>query len=188
MSVFKNLAEVISEKQFFKIEEVEDIIQTYFNIYLSDIRAGELESDAFQRERRRLMSEKSQLLLNRALIERQLLEAKLKIAEGRGREVDKNWFCRASLAFRFTKIGLSDLQDRLGTLSSIERKRNAELANTRERAFIEKLRDAIDKRHGIEHTRELFNIAHANVEFEASTTYTNIDDNILSELLQKPTV
>lgn len=155
MSVFRTLAETIYEKKFYDLEEMEGVIETYFKIFLSDAKSNELLLDSIDSEKMRVLSEMSQLGIKRAVIEKQIFDAKSKIAEGRGSEVDRFWFSRANMAFRLTKQSIVDCQARLSSLSAIQKQRNIEKANTEDRKKFVIFKSIIERRYGLEYLTEL---------------------------------
>jgi len=152
-STFKILAEVQADKNYFDLDEIETIIGVYFKIWLSDIRSNE-ELDDIIIKRNRILSEKEQIDIQKNIIERQLLEAKSMLREGRW--VDTSWMARANLAFRIKKSQIVQFQADLTNLKTIEKKRRIETANTEERIFLDKLKDFIFDLIGNDKSLELF--------------------------------
>lgn len=162
MSIFKTLAETIYEKTFFNIEEMESVIETYFKLFLSDLKANELISDSVQRERMRIVSEKNQLGIKRTAIEKQLFDAKSKIAEGKGSEVDRYWFSRANMAFRLTKQSIVRCQEALTELSYVQKQKNIQKSNNEDRITKDELLRILEERFGAEYVSELKSIVYEN--------------------------
>ena len=167
MNIFRTLAETIYEKNFFSFEEIEDIIETYFKIYLSDIKSTGLIKDSIASEKMRITSERSQLSIKRTIIEKQIFDAKAKIAEGRGSEVDRYWFSRANMAFRLTKQSIVECQDRLSVLATIEKNRNVENTMQEDRVIRVAMYKKIEERYGTEYAKQLYNevLTAAKIEF-----------------------
>lgn len=152
-STFKILAEVLADKNYFDLSEIETIIEVYFKIWLSDIRGAEKLDDIIMR-RNKILSEKEQIEIQKNIIERQLLEAKSMLREGKW--VDTSWMARANLAFRIKKSQIVHYQTELTSLKAIEKKRNIETSNTRDRIFLDKLKDYTFKLIGKDDASELF--------------------------------
>lgn len=154
MNTFKVLAEVLADKNYFEVSEVEGIIEVYFNLWLSDIRNGEIISDDIIIQRNRILSEKDQLHIKRNVIEKQLFDAKESISQRK--EVDKYWMSRANLAFRIVKDQIIRCQNHLTNLSSIERKRNIEISESESRKIKDKVFQLIKEDRGEDFAKELF--------------------------------
>jgi hypothetical protein len=169
MNIFRTLAEVIYDKNFFKIEEMESIIETYFKIYLSDANSNEFVEDALSRERIRIISEKNQLGIKRDVIEVQIFEAKTKIAEGNGHEVDRHWFNRLNAAFKFTKQEIRSCDERLTILAMAQKESNIKKANTEDRIVLDGIKAIIENRFGREYLLDLYNEVNRNIQIEEKT-------------------
>ena len=152
-STFKILAEVLADKNYFDLDEIETIIGVYFKIWLSDIRNEEKFDDIIIK-RNKILSEWQQVDIQKNIIERQLLEAKSMLREGKW--VDTSWMARANLAFRIKKSQIVQYQTELSNLKTIEKKRRIETSNTRDRVFSEKLKDFIFDLIGEYETSSLF--------------------------------
>ena len=157
MNTFRILAETISDRKFFDIKEIEQIIESHFKLWLSDISSEKLITDDLDKKRNILLSEKEQLDLKRSVIEKQLFDAKEKIKEGI--EVDKYWMSRANLSFRITKSNLVRCQNQLSTISKLQKKKNAEASYSRERYIKANVFKIIKERFGENYTNDLFNDA-----------------------------
>jgi hypothetical protein len=162
MSIFKTLAEVIYEKNFFNIEEMEDVIETYFKIYLSDVKGNELMNDSIASERMRIMSERTQLLVKRTVIAKQVSDAGAMILEGK--TIDRYWFSRAKMALRFTKLAIVECQNRMTNLAAIQKKRNIEKSNIEDRLTRIEVIRIIEERFGNEYAMQLYQDAIANTK------------------------
>jgi hypothetical protein len=162
MSIFKTLAEVIYEKNFFNIEEMEDVIETYFKIYLSDVKGNELMNDSIASERMRIMSERTQLLVKRTVIAKQVSDAGAMILEGK--VIDRYWFSRAKMALRFTKLAIVECQNRMTNLAAIQKKRNIEKSNIEDRLTRIEVIRIIEERFGNEYAMQLYQDAIANTK------------------------
>ena len=152
-STFKILAEVLADKNYFDLDEIESIIGVYFKIWLSDIRNEEKFDDIIIK-RNKILSEWQQVVFQKNIIERQLLEAKSMLREGK--LVDTSWMARANLAFRIKKSQIVQYQTELSNLKTIEKKRRIETSNTRDRVFSEKLKDFVFDLIGKDETSALF--------------------------------
>lgn len=157
MNTFKILAETLADKNFFDVKEVEEIIEVYFKLWLSDIRNEELITDDITKQRNRILSEKEQLDIQRSIIEKKLFDAKERLSEGK--EVDKYWMSRANLAFRIIKGKIVRCQNQLTNLATVEKKRNIETSNTRERNIKRKVFEIVKERFGEEYAKSLFDEA-----------------------------
>lgn len=169
-STFKILAEVLADKNYFDLDEIETIIGVYFKIWLSDTRNQEEFDDIIIR-RNKILSEKEQIEIQKNIIERQLLEAKSMLREGKW--VDTSWMARANLAFRIKKSQIVQFQADLTNLKTIEKKRRIETANTRDRIFLDKLKDYTFKLIGKDSASELFANISAQVDSMGSEDITN---------------
>lgn len=152
-SAFRILAEVLADKNYFDIDEIETIISVYFKIWLSDIRNEERFDDIIT-ERNKILSQWRQIDIQKNIIERQLLEAKSMLREGKW--VDTSWMARANLAFRIKKSQIVQCQADLSNLKTIEKKRRIETSNTIDRVFSEKLKDFVFDLIGEHETSILF--------------------------------
>lgn len=152
-STFRILAEVLSEKNYFDINEVENIIEVYFKIWYADFQKETSNNDIVA-QRNRILSEKEQIELQKNIIERQLLEAKSRLREGQ--KVDTSWMARANLAFRIKKMQIVFLQSEMTNLKTIEKKRNIELSVGIDRIFTDMLKDYVCDSIGAEKASILF--------------------------------
>lgn len=154
MNTFRILAETLADKNFFDVDEVEQIIECYFKIFLSDIRNEELMTDDITKQRNRILSEQDQLMLQRSIIEKKLFDAKERLSNGK--EVDKFWMSRANLAFRIIKSKIVRCQNQLTNLATVEKKRNIELTENKNRKIKAKVFEIIKERLGQEYAKNIF--------------------------------
>lgn len=162
MSIFKTLAETLSDRRYFDIEEVESIIETYFKLYLSDIKTKDIILDEELKERSRIYNEREQLSLRRDIIEKQLFDAKDKIRNKE--EVDRAWMSKANFALRATKRALTNCQDQLSILNLSQKKRSITASQEREPLVIKEVVKILGDRFGKEYARLLFKEAGDNVD------------------------
>ncbi len=119
---FKILAETISEKQYLDVKDLEQQLEFFFKLYLSEIDMVQL--DDVNKKRQQIYINQSELSQKRTNLEQQLLLAKNKIH--RREYVDLDWMARLNSAFRITKQQLNDTKNQLTILSSVEKSRNIE--------------------------------------------------------------
>lgn len=153
MNTFRILAETLADKNFFNIDEVEETIEVYFKLWLSDVRNEELITDDITKERNRILSEKEQLDIQRSILERKLFDAKTLLSEGK--QVDRFWMSRANLAFRIIKGKIVRCQNRLTNLVTVEKKRNIELSNDKDRKIKKEMTKILIERFGKEYVHDL---------------------------------
>jgi len=161
MNTFRILAETLADKNFFDVKEVEEIIEVYFKLWLSDIRNEELITDDITKQRNRILSEKEQLDIQRSIIEKKLFDAKERLSEGK--EVDKYWMSRANLAFRIIKGKIVRCQNQLTNLATVEKKRNIQLSETLNRKIKNKVFELIKSDKGEDFAISLFQTAESLV-------------------------
>lgn len=177
MTTFRILAEVLAEKNYFDLDEIEKIVEVYFKLWLSDLKDKGIEDDIIKR-RNLYLSQKAQIDIQRSIIERQLLEAKSRLREGES--VDTAWMARANLAFRIKKSQLVHIQDMLTQLKSIEKKRNILLHQNEKELLCSYLIKFLRSEFGDNTTEALLK------EFEESALPANRNEahEVISDLLE----
>ena len=154
MSTFKILSQVLAEKNYFDVSEIESIIAVYFKIWLSDLKNDSLQSTDFAKRRNKAISEYEQLSIRRSAIEKQIFDAKQDIREGKA--VDTRWLNRANFAFRMIKSEIVSKQAEISNINSVEKQQNIQSANTRERMIKGEVLNILKERFGDEYAIELF--------------------------------
>ena len=148
---FKILAETISEKQYLDIKDLEQQLEFFFKLYLSEIDMVQL--DDINKKRQQIYINQSELSQKRTNLEQQLLLAKNKIH--RREYVDLDWMARLNSAFRITKQQLNDTKNQLTILASVEKSRRIEKAEKEDRYILDGLKAYVKNSIGQEGYLEL---------------------------------
>ena len=148
---FKILAETISEKQYLDIKDLEQQLEFFFKLYLSEIDIVQL--DDINKKRQQIYINQSELSQKRTNLEQQLLLAKNKIH--RREHVDLDWMARLNSAFRITKQQLNDTKNQLTILASVEKSRRIEKSEKEDKHILEGLKAYVKNSIGQEGYLEL---------------------------------
>lgn len=161
MSIFKQLAQALSDRSFFVQDEVEELIEVYFNIFISDIKNRNFFTEDIEKRKMEILSEMNQLSIKRSMIEKQLFDAKAKIKDGGN--VDMYWMSRANFAFRITKQQIVFCQSQLTKLSLQKKKINIESSQSEQELFVANLKKILQNEIGKDAASAIFEKAGKSV-------------------------
>jgi len=146
----KILAELLSERKYFDLEEIEDLIDIHFKLWVDDYNS---EGNGIIKKRNRLLNEQEQIKIQKFAIEKQLLIAKSELKEGK--KVDTNWMAKANLASRIKGTQIVRIQNQLSNLKTIEKQINIDKSKIQNEFEFQELRNYVHKLLGKEKFIEL---------------------------------
>jgi hypothetical protein len=138
------LTEDIAAMKFMDKDELRGYLSAHLQIFFSEA-LDDSTLDKTDQRIFRLQQQMQQLNLERVGIEEQLLKAKSDLKNRK--RVDTDWMARTNYAFRIKGVQVQSINHELGQLSLLRKRKNIEMANTKDRREQELFR---------EHLKELF--------------------------------
>jgi len=163
-SIYSKLANVLAEKGFSNMPEIENIIENYFKLWLSDLKDDTKYSNHIVEERNKIYTEIYALEIKWINLKKQLSDATENLR--RGEEVDILWMNKARTALNIVNGKILKCKNKLTNLKTTERQHNIDVQNIKEKKMLSKLHFLLKEERGEDYTKQLFEKAKLKIDEE----------------------